>query len=128
MTMSEGDLAVMEIKFVRGATIAARPAPAAMTGALGWLRANLLSSPFNIALTILIALLLAWAIPDLVKFLLIDAVWTGADRAMLAVRLGALVLFRLRFLPDPGSLARRRLLRHAGDRRGLAALAGGATP
>ncbi len=51
-----------------------------MTGALGWLRANLLSSPFNIALTILIVLLLAWAIPELIKFLLIDAVWTGADR------------------------------------------------
>ncbi len=80
MTMSEGDLAVTEIKFVRGAPIAARPAPAAMTGALGWLRANLLSSPFNIALTILIALLLAWVIPELVKFLLIDAVWTGTDR------------------------------------------------
>jgi general L-amino acid transport system permease protein len=80
MTMAEGDLAVTEIKFVRGSTIAARPAPAAMTGALGWLRTNLLSSPFNIALTILIVLLLAWAIPELVKFLLIDAVWTGRDR------------------------------------------------
>lgn len=80
MTMAEGDLAVTEINFVRGVTIAARPAPAAMTGALGWLRANLLSSPFNIALTILIVLLLAWAIPELIKFLLIDAVWTGADR------------------------------------------------
>ena len=80
MTMSEGDLAVTEIKFVRGATIAARPAPATMTGALGWLRTNLLSSPFNIALTILIALLLAWVVPELVKFLLIDAVWTGTDR------------------------------------------------
>src|SRR5450755_1832584 len=80
MTMAEGDLAVTEIRFVRGATIAARPPPAAMTGALGWLRANLLSSPFNIALTILIALLLAWLIPELVKFLLIDAVWTGSDR------------------------------------------------
>jgi general L-amino acid transport system permease protein len=80
MTMSEGDLAVTEIKFVRGATLAARPAPMAMTGAIGWLRANLLSSPFNIALTILIALLLAWAIPELVKFLLIDAVWSGTDR------------------------------------------------
>ncbi len=80
MTMSEGDLAVTEIKFVRGTTLAARPAPMAMTGAIGWLRANLLSSPFNIALTILIALLLAWAIPELVKFVLIDAVWTGTDR------------------------------------------------
>ncbi len=80
MTMAEGDLAVTEIKFVRVAAIEARPPPAAMAGAIGWLRANLLSTPTNIALTILIVLLLAWVIPGLVKFLLIDAVWTGSDR------------------------------------------------
>ena len=51
-----------------------QPPPVAMTGALGWLRANLLSTPFNIALTIITALLLIWVIPELVKFLLIDAV------------------------------------------------------
>ncbi|HVI13586.1 MAG TPA: amino acid ABC transporter permease [Pseudolabrys sp.] len=78
--MAEGDLAVTELAFVRHTTIAPRPPPATMTGALGWLRANLLSSPFNIALTILIGLLLAWAIPEIVKFLFIDAVWTGSDR------------------------------------------------
>ena len=76
MTMAEGDLAVTEIAFVRKGNIAPRPPLVAMTGALGWLRENLLSTPFNIALTILIALLFAWAIPELVKFLLIDAVWT----------------------------------------------------
>ena len=80
MTMAEGDLAVAEIKFVRGATIDAQPPPAAMRGAVGWLWENLLSTKFNIILTILIALLAFWIIPDLVKFLLIDAVWTGVDR------------------------------------------------
>ncbi|MGB7258164.1 MAG: amino acid ABC transporter permease [Pseudolabrys sp.] len=80
MTMAEGDLAVTEIKFVRMATIEAKAPPAAMTGAVGWLRANLLSTPFNICLTIIIALLLAWAIPEILKFLFIDAVWTGSDR------------------------------------------------
>ena len=80
MTMSEGDLAVAKIAFVRHATIAPRLPPTAMTGALGWLRQNLLSTPFNIALTILIALLLAWVIPELAKFLVIDAVWSGSDR------------------------------------------------
>ena len=80
MTMSEGDLAVTEIAFVRHSTIAPQPPPITMTGAIGWLRANLFSSPFNIALTILLALLFAWIVPDLIKFLLIDAVWTGADR------------------------------------------------
>jgi general L-amino acid transport system permease protein len=66
--------------FVRRVTIAPRPPPAAMTGTIGWLRANLLSTPFNIALTVLIVLLLAWAIPEIVRFLVIDAVWSGGDR------------------------------------------------
>jgi general L-amino acid transport system permease protein len=80
MTMAEGDLAVTELAFVRRAAIAPRLPPTAMTGALGWLRDNLLSTPFNIGLTILIALLLAWVIPELAKFLIIDAVWSGSDR------------------------------------------------
>ena len=80
MTMAEADLAVAEIAFVRRATIPPQPPPTKMTGALGWLRDNLLSTPFNIALTILIVLLLAWAIPELVKFLFLDAVWSGSDR------------------------------------------------
>jgi general L-amino acid transport system permease protein len=80
MTMAEGDLAVAELHFVRQEHLAPRPAPARMTGAVGWIRANLLSSPFNIALTILIALLLAWIIPELLRFLVIDAVWSGTDR------------------------------------------------
>jgi general L-amino acid transport system permease protein len=80
MTMSEGDLAVAQIKFVRGVTLEPQPPPPALRGAVGWLRQNLLSTPFNIALTVIIALLFAWIIPDLVRFLLIDAVWSGADR------------------------------------------------
>ncbi|HEY6024549.1 MAG TPA: amino acid ABC transporter permease [Pseudolabrys sp.] len=80
MTMAEGDLAVTQAAFVRRATVAPQPPPKDMTGALGWLRENLLSTPFNIALTILIVLMLVWAVPELVKFLLIDAVWSGNDR------------------------------------------------
>jgi general L-amino acid transport system permease protein len=80
MTMSEGDLAVAQIKFVRGTTLEQQPPPASLTGVVGWMRANLISSPFNIVLTILIALFFLWIIPGLVNFLFIDAVWTGADR------------------------------------------------
>jgi general L-amino acid transport system permease protein len=78
--MAEGDLAITEIAFVRSTTIAQRPPPALMTGAIGWVRQNLLSTPFNIALTVIIALLFAWVVPELVKFLFIDAVWSGNDR------------------------------------------------
>ncbi|SRR5579885_739364 len=80
MTMSEGELAVAELHFVRDRAIAPQPPPASMTGALGWVRANLLSTPFNIALTVIVVALLAWVIPELAKFLVFDAVWSGADR------------------------------------------------
>jgi len=80
MTMSEGDLAVTQINFVRQSTLEQQPPPASMTGATGWLRENLFSTPFNITLTVLIALFLAWIIPDLLRFLFFDAVWTGVDR------------------------------------------------
>jgi general L-amino acid transport system permease protein len=80
MTMSAGELAVAELHFVRRDQLPPQPPPARMTGAVGWLRANLLSTPFNIVLTVLIVALLAWVIPAIVNFLLIDAVWSGADR------------------------------------------------
>jgi len=54
--------------------------PAARAGMLGWLRANLFSSPFNIALTLACVLLMAWAVPSLLRFFFFDAVWSGADR------------------------------------------------
>ncbi len=80
MTMSEGELAIAEINFVRKTTLEQQPPPTSMTGAVGWLRENLFSSPFNIGLTILIVLFLAWIIPDLLRFVFFDAVWTGVDR------------------------------------------------
>ena len=54
--------------------------PAARAGLFGWLRANLLSSPANIALTLVCILFIAWALPSLLQFFFIDAVWSGADR------------------------------------------------
>ena len=80
MTMSEGDLAVAQISFLQKTPIASQPPPPAHTGAIGWMRANLFSSPFNIALTILTALLLNWIVPELLRFLIFDAAWTGTDR------------------------------------------------
>src|SRR5215510_12481510 len=70
----------VKVAYVRAAPMEAQPPPASMTGAIGWVRENLLSSPFNIALTIVCVLLLVWLIPPLVNFLFIDAVWSGADR------------------------------------------------
>ncbi|KAF0230763.1 MAG: proteinral L-amino acid transport system permease [Beijerinckiaceae bacterium] len=66
--------------YVQNEPAVSLPPPASMVGVIGWLRANLLSSPGNIALTIIAALIAFWLIPGFIKFLITDAVWSGADR------------------------------------------------
>jgi general L-amino acid transport system permease protein len=66
--------------FVRTLPMDSLPPPATMTGALGWARANLFSGPFNILMTILVILLIVWVVPPLLKFVIIDATWSGTDR------------------------------------------------
>jgi general L-amino acid transport system permease protein len=56
------------------------PPPAERTGVVGWLRENLLPGPANIALTLICIVLIIWIAPPLVRFFLIDAVWSGTDR------------------------------------------------
>ncbi|WP_025770118.1 amino acid ABC transporter permease [Thioalkalivibrio sp. HK1] len=57
-----------------------RPAPAGQTGAVGWMRANLFSSPFNILLT-LISLFLLWSIiPPAFDWAFFDAEFVGTSR------------------------------------------------
>ena len=68
------------VQFLRQAPAPNLPPPASRAGMLGWLRTNLFSSPFNIALTLLAILFIAWMVPPLLRFLLIDATWSGADR------------------------------------------------
>ncbi len=80
MTMAEGDLAVTELHFVRREQLPPKSPPAHMRGAVGWMRQNLFSSWFNVALTVLIGLLVAWVVVELARFLIIDASWVGADR------------------------------------------------
>jgi general L-amino acid transport system permease protein len=53
------------------------PPPAAATGVVHWLRENLFSNWFNSILTIASLLLLAKAVPPLVSWALVNAVWTG---------------------------------------------------
>jgi general L-amino acid transport system permease protein len=56
------------------------PPPLSTSGAIAWLRDNLLSGWLNIALTCVCVALLVWIVPPLAKFLIIDAVWDGAGR------------------------------------------------
>src|ERR1700739_3600603 len=66
--------------FVREEFVPKRPAPIKTTGFIGFLRTRLFNSPTNILLTIVSILLLWFTVIPAVKFLLIDAVWRGADR------------------------------------------------
>ena len=66
--------------YVRDEPVEALPPPANMTGIIGWVREHLFSSPLNIALTLIGVLLALWVIPPMIKFLFIDAVWSGNNR------------------------------------------------
>ena len=66
--------------FVRQDLVLERPAPVKTTGLVGFLRTRLFNSPTNILITIVSALLLWFVLVPTIKFLLIDAVWSGKDR------------------------------------------------
>jgi general L-amino acid transport system permease protein len=78
--MSNASLADADAAFVRAEPMVPMPPPVPVSGAMAWLRENLFSSVLNVVLTVLCVLLLIWVVPPLVKFLLIDAVWTGTGR------------------------------------------------
>ncbi|WP_339026387.1 amino acid ABC transporter permease [Bradyrhizobium symbiodeficiens] len=67
--------------FVRKDLLTERPAPVKTTGFVGLMRTRLFNSPTNILLTIVGVLLLWFTIIPAVKFLMVDAVWSGKDRA-----------------------------------------------
>jgi general L-amino acid transport system permease protein len=79
----------MSAPFVRLEMTPERPAPVKTTGFIGFLRTRLLNTPTNIVITVLGLLLLWFTVGPALKFLLIDAVWTGKDRdACLSEKVG----------------------------------------
>jgi general L-amino acid transport system permease protein len=75
--------------FVRQDLVPERPAPVKTTGFVGFLRTRLFNSPTNILITVVSALLLWFVVVPALRFLLIDAVWSGTDRnACLAENVG----------------------------------------
>jgi general L-amino acid transport system permease protein len=66
--------------YVREGLVAERVAPVKTTGFVGFVRTRLFNSPTNIVLTIASALLIWFTVVPSIKFLLVDAVWTGSDR------------------------------------------------
>src|ERR1700731_3464153 len=83
------DIAASSSSFVRLDLVPERPAPVKTTGFVGFLRTRLFNSPTNILLTAASILLLWFTVIPALKFLLIDAVWSGTDRnACLAETVG----------------------------------------
>jgi general L-amino acid transport system permease protein len=69
-----------ELVYVRREEEPALAPPPGQTGTVAWLRASLFSSVTNTILTLLGIAFLIWAIPPIVRWAFIDAIWTGADR------------------------------------------------
>jgi general L-amino acid transport system permease protein len=69
------------LRFVSREKAEALPPPTLTRGPIAWARENLFSSVFNTILTALSLIALYFIIPPLVKFLFINAAWTGTDRA-----------------------------------------------
>ncbi|MFL6837965.1 MAG: amino acid ABC transporter permease [Bradyrhizobium sp.] len=75
--------------FVRQDLVPERPAPVKTTGLVGFLRTRLFNSPTNVLITTVSVLLLWFIVFPAIKFLLVDAVWSGNDRtACLAENVG----------------------------------------
>jgi general L-amino acid transport system permease protein len=63
--------------------------PRSAVGAVGWLRAHLFSSVTNIVLTVLCVGFIAWALPPIIRWAFVDAVWSGDRDACGAPGAGA---------------------------------------
>ena len=69
------------------------PPPPGAVGALGWLRRNLFSSPSNTALTLLALYLLYVLIPPALRWVFLDATWSGESREACSANGGACWVF-----------------------------------
>ncbi|MCP8939893.1 amino acid ABC transporter permease [Alsobacter sp. SYSU M60028] len=67
-------------RFVRSVAIEPSPPPSSIVGPIAWMREHLFTGPVNIILTLLIVALGLYVLPGLIRFMFIDAVWSGADR------------------------------------------------
>jgi len=68
--------------YVAPGRIAARAPPLSVRGFWAGLRQKFFSTWHSAALSVLCLAFLAWIVPDLVRFLFIDAVWTAPDGAL----------------------------------------------
>lgn len=87
--MTDATLQNAPYAFVRKETLPQEAPPLSVAGPVAWIRAHLFSSPLNAILTLLCLYLVVDAVPGLIRFYFLDAVWTGTNRdACLADKVG----------------------------------------
>ena len=75
--------------FVRRETLQAQPAPLSVAGPVAWVRTNLFSGPVATLLTLVSLYIAIVVVQDFLRFYVLDAVFTGANRdACLADKIG----------------------------------------
>jgi general L-amino acid transport system permease protein len=73
-----------QTNFVRTSMLEQSTPPVLEKGYIAWIRKNLLATPLDAVLTILAILALAWFLPPAIRWLFIDASWTGGGRGVCA--------------------------------------------
>ena len=68
-----------DIDIAQEIPLAAQRPPVISTGVIGWLRANLFNSVFNTILTIVAVCFLAVTVPPMIRWALIDAIWSAPN-------------------------------------------------
>jgi len=67
-------------RYIRTEAVEAMPPPVLVRGPLAWLRDNLFATPLQTVLTLAALYLVYVAVPPIINFFFVDAVWTGNDR------------------------------------------------
>lgn len=69
-----------DASWVRTEMVLAQAAPSSAFGPRAWVRKNLFATPFDSALTLISALVVAWVLPQILNWALFSAVWSGENR------------------------------------------------
>jgi general L-amino acid transport system permease protein len=77
-------MSTSQINFVRQEMLPQQPAPLSASGAVNWIRANLIATPKDAVMTFVALILLAWFVPPALDWLFIKAAWFGTDRSVCA--------------------------------------------
>nr|WP_295463464.1 amino acid ABC transporter permease [Mesorhizobium sp.] len=73
-----------QVAYVRSEMERPLAAPAGQKGIVHWLRTNLFATPADTVLTLVALAVLAWFLPPVIRWLLIDAQFTGENRTFCA--------------------------------------------